>query len=121
MGSAEPVRKQGVFGKIEEKSCTKTNLDYLDYWMTSVSSQSSRIEDHDLYSASTSTVLPKTIPPVFLVCTHSDQPFKRNDPSELAIDVYGFLKTKSYGEHAVSMLCLKWITLNQAGKRNVQK
>ena len=97
-GSAEPVRKQGVFGKIEEKSCTKTNLDYLDYWMTSVSSQSSRIEDHDLYSPSTSTVLPKTIPPVFLVCTHSDQPFKRNDPSELAINVYGFLKTKSYGE-----------------------
>ncbi|XP_044178333.1 uncharacterized protein LOC114970883 isoform X6 [Acropora millepora] len=97
-GSAEPVRKQGVFGKIEEKSCTKTNLDYLDYWMTSVSSQSSRIEDHDLYSASTSTALPKTIPPVFLVCTHSDQPFKRNDPSELAINVYGFLKTKSYGE-----------------------
>ncbi|XP_044178338.1 uncharacterized protein LOC114973253 isoform X2 [Acropora millepora] len=97
-GSAEPVRKQGVFGKIEEKSCTKTNLDYLDFWMTSVSSQSSRIEDHDLCSASTSTVLPKTLPPVFLVCTHSDQPFNKNDPSELAINVYGFLKTKSYGE-----------------------
>ncbi|XP_044178397.1 uncharacterized protein LOC114949237 isoform X3 [Acropora millepora] len=97
-GSAEPVRKQGVFGKIEEKSCTKTNLDYLDYWMTSISSQSSRIEDRDLCSASTSTVLPKTLPPVFLVCTHCDQPFKRNDPSELAINVYGFLKTKSFGE-----------------------
>ncbi|XP_067049428.1 uncharacterized protein [Acropora muricata] len=97
-GSAESVRKQGVFGKIEEKSCTKTNLDYLDYWMTSVSSQSSRIEDHDLYSASTSKVLPKTIPPVFLVCTHSDQPFAGKDPSDLALKVYGFLKTKSYGE-----------------------
>ena len=95
--SAEPVKKQGVFEKIEEKSCTKTNLDYLDYWMTSVSSQSSRIEDHDLYSASTSAVLPKTLPPVFLVCTHSDQPFGRKDPSELAIKVYGSLKTKSYG------------------------
>ena len=102
--SAEPVKKQGVFQKIEEKSCTKTNLDYLDHWMTSVSSQSSRTKDHALYSASTSTVLPKTLPPVFLVCTHSDQPFGGNDPSEQAIKVYGSLKTKSYGEqlfHAV--------------------
>ena len=95
-GSAQPVKKQGVFEKIEEKSCTKTNLDYLDYWMTSVSSQSSRIEHHDMYSASTSAVLPKTLPAVFLVCTHSDQPFGGKDPSELAVEVYGFLKTKSY-------------------------
>ncbi|XP_067026632.1 uncharacterized protein [Acropora muricata] len=95
--SAQPVKKQGVFQKIEEKSCTKTNLDYLDHWMTSVSSQSSRTEDHALYSASTSTVLPETLPPVFLVCTHSDQPFGGIDPSELAIKVYGSLKTKSYG------------------------
>ena len=97
--TAQPVTRQGVFEKIEEKSCTKTNLDYLDYWMTSVSSQSSRIEDHDLNSASTSTVLPKTLPPVFLVCTHSDQPFDGKDPSELALKVYGSLKKKSYGEH----------------------
>ncbi|XP_074612399.1 uncharacterized protein LOC141866762 [Acropora palmata] len=95
--SEQPVKKQGVFEKIEEKSCTKTNLDYLDHWMTSVSLQSSPNEDHDLYSASTSTVLLKTLPPVFLVCTHSDQPFGGKDPSELAIKVYGSLKTKSYG------------------------
>ena len=99
--SAEPVKKQGVFEKIEEKSCTKTNLDYLDYWMTSVSSQSSRIEDHDMYSASTSAVLPKTIPPVFLVCTHSDQPFGGKDPCELAIKAFGSLETKPYS----SQLC----------------
>ena len=95
--SAQPVKKQGVFEKIEETLCMKTNLDYLDYLMTSVSSQSSPTEDHDLYTASTSTDLPKTLPPVFLVCTHSDQPFGGNDPSELAIKVYGSLKTKSYG------------------------
>ena len=93
---AQPMEKQGVFEKIEEKSCTKTNLDYLDYWMTSVPSQSSQLEDHDLYSASTSTVLPKTLPPVFLVCTHSDQPFGGKDPSELAIKLYGSLETKPY-------------------------
>ena len=95
--SEQPVKKQGVFEKIEEKSCTKTNLDYLDHRMTSVSLQSSPNEDHDLYSASTSTVLPKTLPPVFLVCTHSDQPFGGKDPSELAIKVYGSLITKSSG------------------------
>ena len=93
---AQPVEKQGVFEKIKEKSCTRTNLDYLDYWMTSVSSQSSRIEDHDFYSASTYTVLPKTLPPVFLVCTHSDKPFGGKDPSELAIKLYGSLETKPY-------------------------
>ena len=93
---AQPVEKQGVFEKIKEKSCTKTNLDYLDYWMTSVSSQSSPIEDHDLYSASTYTVLPKTLPPVFLVCTHSDKPFGGKDAYELAIKLYGSLETKSY-------------------------
>ena len=93
---AQPVEKQGVFGKIKEKSCTKTNVDYLDYWMTSVSSQSSRIEDHDLYSAPTYTVLPKTLPPVFLVCTHSDKPFGGKDPFELAINLYGSLETKPY-------------------------
>ena len=96
--SAQPVKKQGVFEEFEEKFCTKTNLDYLDYWMTSVSSQSTRIEDHDLCPATTYTVLPKTLPPVFLVCTHSDQPFAGKDPSTLAIKVYGSLKTKSYGE-----------------------
>ena len=94
--SGKPVKKQGVYGKIEE-TFTKTNLDYLDFWMTTVSSQSSRIEDHDLYSASTSKVLPKRVPPVFLVCTHSDQPFGGKDPFELANKVYGFLETKSYG------------------------
>ena len=97
-GSAGPVEKQGLYKKFEERSSSKTNLDCLDYWMTSVSSQSSRTEDDDLYSASTSTVLPKTLPPVFLVCTHSDQPFGGKDPSDLTLEVYGFLKTKPYGE-----------------------
>ena len=94
--SGQPVKRHGVFEKIEETS-QKTNLDYLDFWMTTVSSQSSRLEDHDLYSASASKVLPKRVPPVFLVCTHADQPFGGKDRFELANKVYGFLETKSYG------------------------
>ena len=95
---AQPVEKQGVFEKGKETFLTKTNRDYLDYWMTSVSSQSSRIEDHDLSSASTSTVVPKklTTPPVFLVCTHSDEPFGGKNASDLANKLYGSLATKPY-------------------------
>ena len=93
---AQPVEKQGIFKKIKEKSCAKTNLDYLDYWMTSVSSQSSQVKDLDSYSASAYTVLPMVLPPVFLVCTHSDKPFGGKDPSELAIHLYGSLETKPY-------------------------
>ena len=93
--SGQPVKKHGVFEKFEETS-QKTNLDYLDFWMTTVSSQSSPLEDHDLYSALTSKVLPKRVPPVFLVCTHSDQPFGGKNCFELANKVYGFLETKSY-------------------------
>ncbi|XP_015748721.1 PREDICTED: uncharacterized protein LOC107328511 isoform X3 [Acropora digitifera] len=91
---AQAVERQGIFKKIKEKSCAKTNLDCLDYWMTSVSSQASQIEDYDLYSAS--TVLPMALPPVFLVCTHSDKPFGGKDPSEVAINLYGSLETKPY-------------------------
>ena len=50
-----------------------------------------------MYSASTSKVLPKRLPPVVLVCTHSDQPFGGKNPFELANKVYGSLETKSYG------------------------
>ena len=95
---AQPVERQGVFEKSKDTSCAKTNRDYLDYWMTSVPSQSSRIEDHDLSAASTSTVVPKklTPPPAFLVCTHSDKPFGGKNASELAIKLYGSLATKPY-------------------------
>ena len=62
--------------------------------MTSVSSQSGQIEYHDLYAASTYTVLPMTLPPVFLVCAHYDKPFGGKDPSELGINLCGSLETK---------------------------
>ena len=102
---AQSVEKQGVLEKIKEKSCTKTNVDYLDYWMTSVSSQSSRIEDNDLYSASTCAVLLMTLPPVFLVCTHSDKPFGGKDPFKLVIKFYGCLE-KNHIAHNYTMMCL---------------
>ena len=88
-----------MFKVIEDRIGTKSNLDYLDYWMTSVSSVSSQDKDHQVNSTSASTVLPKTLPPVFLVCTHADQPSVGEDPADLALEVYGELQKKSYSTH----------------------
>ncbi|XP_044183878.1 uncharacterized protein LOC122964379 [Acropora millepora] len=96
---ALPVKKQEMFQVIEDRIGTKTNLDYLDYWMTSVSSISSQDKDHEVNPASASTVLPKTLPPVFLVCTHADRPSGGKDPKDLALKVYGELQEKSYSAH----------------------
>ena len=96
---ALPVRRQEMFRVIEDRIGTKTNLDYLDYWMTSVSSVSSQGKEPEVHHTSTSTVLPETLPPVFLVCTHADQPFCGKDPSDLALEVYGELQKKSYSTH----------------------
>ena len=96
---ALPVKRQGMFEVIEDRIGTKTNLDYLDYWMTSVSAVSSQGKDHEVHAASTSTVLPETLPPVFLVCTHADQPSGGKDSEVLAQEVYNKLQEKSYSTH----------------------
>ena len=96
---AQPVKKQEMFKVIEDRIGTKTNLDYLDYWMTSVSLVSSQGKDHKMHQASASTRLPETLPPVFLVCTHADQPSGGKDPRDLALEVYGELQEKSYSTH----------------------
>ena len=47
---ALPVKRQRMFEVVEDRIGTKTNLDYLDYWMTSVSSVSSQRKDHEVRS-----------------------------------------------------------------------
>ena len=96
---ASPVKKQEFFRVNEDRIGTKTNIDYLDYWMTSVSSVSSQGKDDEMHSASASTVLPKRLPPVFLVCTHADQLSGGKDPRNLALEVYGELLKKPYSTH----------------------
>ena len=92
--NAKPLVKQGVFQKNEESFDFKTNLDYLDFWMMSVASVASSEEE-----CSRSEVLPEKLPPVFLVCTHADTPYDRRDPRELALEIFGCLKSKPYGAH----------------------
>ena len=67
--------------------------------MTSVSSLSSQGKGPEVHPSSASTVLPETLPPVFLVCTHADQPFGGRYPGDLALEVYGELQGKPYSTH----------------------
>ena len=87
-------KKQGRYGVIVDRIGTKTNLDYLDYWMTSVSSVSSQVKDNEVHS-----VLPNKLPCVFLVCTNADRPSGGEDPKVLACKVYGELRKKPYSTH----------------------
>ncbi len=89
---AKSVMKQGMFTKIEDNFDLRTNVDYLDFWMTSVASIGSS-------ESPNSEVLPEKLPPVFLVCTHADTPYGGGDPKAQANEVFGFLQTKSYKTH----------------------
>ena len=93
---AKPIVKQGMFNEIVDDCSVKTNLDYLNFWMTSVASLASQDDDQQLHSGSKSEVLRVNIPPVFLVCTHADEPCGGADPFALAHKVFDSLQTKSY-------------------------
>ena len=85
-----PVRK-GLYRSHEDTSCSNTNMDYLDFWMSSV---------YSLVSPdAVSDVSPVGLPPVFLVCTHADKPYCSSVPRDLAREIYGFLRAKIYGDH----------------------
>ena len=94
---AKPVVKQGVYEIFQDNFDQKTNLDYLDFWMTSVASLASQDKDDD--ENHKSEVLPKKLPAIFLVCTHADKPYSARDPFELANEIFGTLKNKPYGPH----------------------
>ena len=85
--------KKSMSGKIEDTCCSRTNLQYLDFWMSSVYSLVSSNTNHH------ETLLPEMLPPVFLVCTHADEPYRTDvDPGGLATEIYGSLKDKVYGK-----------------------
>ena len=94
---AEPVVKHGISQKLEDTFNLKTNLDYLDLWMSSVASLAIQDEDRKVYPES--EVLPEKLPPVFLVCTHADKPYGGGDPYALAKNVFGSLRNKPHKSH----------------------
>lgn len=99
---APPLVKQGVYEPFPEDFDLKTNLDYVDFWMRSVASLASLDENRNLFTKSEG--LPKKLPAVFLVCTHADTPYGKQDPRKLAYKVLGYLRKKtSYGGHLVDV------------------
>ena len=94
---AKSVMKQGMFTKFEDSFDFRTNLDYLEFWMSSVASLA--IDDIADQQGLKSEMLPDRLPPVFLVCTHADIPYNGGDSTTLANEVFGSLQTKSYETH----------------------
>ncbi|KAL9958370.1 hypothetical protein ACROYT_G035376 [Oculina patagonica] len=92
-GTAKPLVKQGVYKKFEDSFNLKKNVDYLDFWMTSVASLARQDESNDVGGEA----LVNKFPSVFLVCTHADKPHDGRDPRELAVEIFGSLKDKPYG------------------------
>ena len=92
--------KTGLFENKVDIYCSKTNLDYLDFWMSSIYSLvSSDILSSQETASNVSHVLPRRLPPVFLVCTHADVPLGGSNARDLALKMYGFLQCKTYKEH----------------------
>ena len=89
--------KRGLFKSIKDVLSKKSNMDYLNFWMSSVSSLVPNSEKpHETPSTSMQPELLQ--PPVILVFTHADKPYKGADPEELASEIFGNLQRKSYGK-----------------------
>ncbi|KAL9967685.1 hypothetical protein ACROYT_G025970 [Oculina patagonica] len=96
--TANPQVKHGLYKDVVDVFCDRSNMDYLDVWMSSVSSLISQDEETIF-----SEILPEKLPPVFLVCTHADKPYCSKSPDELAREIYGSLKGKIHGKHLVDV------------------
>jgi len=99
--SAGPEVRHGFYKNIEDVFCDRRNRDYLDVWMSSISSLV--LQDENPEEIAASEMLPETLPPVFLVCTHADKPYKDAQPDELAREIFGSLQTQSYGKHLLDV------------------
>ncbi|XP_022803632.1 probable serine/threonine-protein kinase roco8 [Stylophora pistillata] len=97
---ASPLVKTGLFKNKVDTNCIKTNLEYLDFWMSSIYSLTGlEVNSSQQNAPYLSDTLPGRLPPVFLVCTHADVPFGGAKARDLALELYGFLQSKTYGEH----------------------
>ena len=97
---AIPPVKTGLFKNKVDTDCSERNLDYLDFWMSSIYSLASpNVVSSRETASNVSHVLPRRLPPVFLVCTHADVPFGGSNARDLALAMYGFLQCKTYKVH----------------------
>ena len=94
---AIPSKRQGLFKVVQDTFSNRTNMHYLDFWMSSISCFASQDDGPQMSAASQK--LPQKLPPVFFVCTHADKPYKRGNPKDLAREIYGSLREKRSGLH----------------------
>ena len=94
---AKPLDRVGMFKSFQDNFNMKTNLDYLDFWMTSVASLAT--EGGNRQESTGCKLLPENLPCVFLVCTHADQPHDGADPRALASEIFHVLQNKPYSSH----------------------
>ena len=95
---ADTVVRQGLYKTQGDSCCNKTDIDYLDFWLSSVYSLVG--PDAIGHDTSPSDATTARLPPVFFVCTHADEPYRSaTDPRGLALDIFGFLRTKPYKSH----------------------
>ena len=86
---ADTPVKQGRYKELPDNYCENTNFDYLDFWMSSIYSLVSSNTNRQETSSS------KTLPAVFLACTHADKPYTtEGNPSK---EIFGALREKIYG------------------------
>ena len=96
---ADPPVRKGLYKNNVDISCSKTNLEYLDFWMSSIYSLVSPDVTCHEPSMQVPESSPRKLPPVFLVCTHADKPYCGSDARDLALKAYGVLRTRIYREH----------------------
>ena len=96
---ANPPARKGLYKNNVDISCSKTHLEYLDFWMSSVYSLVSPDVTCHEPSVNVPETSPRRLPPVFLVCTHADKPYCGSNVRDLALRIYGFLRTRIYREH----------------------
>ena len=94
---AAPLDRGGMFKSFQDNFNMKTNLDYLDFWMTSVALLAT--EGGNRQESTGCKLLPENLPRVFLVCTHADQPHDGADPRALASEIFHVLQNKPYSSH----------------------
>ena len=83
---ADPPTKKGMGGDMDDVCCSKTNIDYLDFWMSSVYSLvRPGVVSQELIAS-------ENLPTVFLACTHADKKNQNANPSK----IYDSLKDKVY-------------------------
>jgi len=115
LATAEPCARQGLNKVLLENPNDETNLDNLLSWLVSV---------HNIRSAANKNVahqgkkLSYLQPPVIIVGTNLDQPFKEVKTTEK--DIKDSMLGKEYAKHVVSFFAVDNTTENDKGVQNLR-